>query len=111
AVKTAVGADHSLKPLRHLRSNIWWYGDTQHPGGVDVNQEYEFTWLFNWQLGGSGATQDFVNIRGTAPVDGAAVCGVRQQSARGHVPPGSGEGTGQMILQRQLHDASDRRKQ
>src|SRR5262249_43678093 len=58
---------HRNKPLLdHLinaRKELGWYGQTERPGSLHIEDQFEDGWLLDRQVGRPGTFQDFVNIR------------------------------------------------
>ena len=49
-------------------------GEAERLGGLEIDHQLEFGRLLNWEVGGVGAPEDFVNVASSTPKQVNAVC-------------------------------------
>src|ERR1700738_3016328 len=59
----------------------WRDGEAERRGGFEINDQLEFRWLLDWQIGGLCAFEDLIDINGDA-----ALPKIEDAGAVGHEP-------------------------
>ena len=71
-------AGHSITSSART-STAWGILDSQRLGGLQVDDQFKFGWLFDWQVTGLGALEDLVDVGRRAAI---AVVGVHTQAEK-----------------------------
>src|SRR5262249_38599920 len=58
-----------------------WYGETKRPGGLQVDDEIEFSWLQNWKIGRLFTFEDSSGVDACLPIRIGDAGGVADQAA------------------------------
>jgi hypothetical protein len=63
------------------------HGQTERFGGFEIDDQFEYSWLLNWEVCRLGALQDFVDVHGSLAIQVGISRGVRHQPAFLGEPP------------------------
>src|SRR5215813_2599688 len=75
--------DHLVGAQEERLGNL----QSEHPGSGQIDNEVEFGWLFDWEVGRLCAAQNLVDILGRAPEQVGYVCSIGHQTSRFDVLP------------------------
>src|SRR5262245_38340740 len=71
----------SLDHLVGAQQYRCWNSDANRSGGLEIYDELEFGWLFDWQIGRLGTAENFIHVGGGASKTGRNTRAIGDETA------------------------------